>query len=196
MLDTGEITASLGTTLRRVRSSAGLTLEVAARQAGVSKGYLSKVESGQAQPSSKVMVRLDEVFGITLSDILMPDKQRRPISVVRANERMPIIKSGSDIGYGYELASKAKLNPRAEVFFLNVPILAGDDAPRFKHAGEEIILVLEGQMRFEYGGVDFVLKEGDCVQFDAGIEHYSFAEGKKPARLFVVNIPDWLERKR
>lgn len=126
----------------------------------------------------------------------MPDKQRRPISVVRANERMPIIKNGSDVGYGYELASKAKLNPRAEVYFLSVPILDGDDAPRFKHAGEEIILVLEGQVRFEYGGVDFVLREGDCVQFDAGIEHCSFAEGKKPARLFVINIPDWLERKR
>jgi len=190
-----DLSGNIGIALRRIRKAAGLTLEAAARQAELTKGYLSKVESGQATPSTRVMVRLADVFGVPLSDILMTDAERRPISVVRANERSIINKTGSDIGYTYELASRAKLNPRAEVFFLTLSVLDGEAPPRFRHSGEEIILVLEGKMRFKYGGLEVIVGPGDCIQFDARIEHHGVAEGGEPARLFVVNIPDRFEKK-
>jgi len=195
MANSKTVVGPLGVTIRRARKAAGLSLEAVAQQASVSKGYLSKVESGQATPSSGAIVRLANVFGLPVSDILMPDQQRRPLSLVRANERTPIKKNGTGIGYSYELAAKGKLNPRAEVFFVNLPTIEGKEPPRFKHPGEEIIHVLEGRVRFIYGGIDLILNTNDCLQFDSGIEHYVVAEGGKPARLFVVSIPDWLERK-
>ena len=127
---------------------------------------------------------------MTLSDIFMPEGQRRPLSLVRANERTPVNKNGSELGYIYEFASLMKRNPRAEVFFLTLPILEGEDPPRFKHSGEEIIVLLEGRMRFEYGGMEFEMAPGDCIQFDADIEHHGVAVGDAPARAFVVTIPD------
>ena len=187
--------ATLGATLRRIRKSVGITLDAAARQADVTKGYLSKVETGQALPSTQVLVRLADVFGVPISDLLMPDTERRPISIVRANDRNTINKNGTEIGYAYEIASRAKLNPRAEVFFLVLPVPGNDPPPRFKHSGEEIILVLQGKMRFLYGGMEFIAAEGDCLHFDASIEHYGLAEGGSPARLFVVTVPLRPERK-
>ena len=189
------VVEEMGATLRRLRKTAGLTLEQAAQQAEVTKGYLSKVESGQATPSMRVIIRLSEVFGIPLSDILMPDAQRRPISIVRSDERIAITRNGSAIGYVHEIAAKGKLDPRSEVFFVTVPSLNCGPPPRFKHSSEEVFLVLEGRIRFSYGGMEFILEPGDCVQFDARNEHYAIAEDGSPARLFVVTIPERSEGK-
>ncbi|MFT3988994.1 helix-turn-helix domain-containing protein [Aestuariivirga sp.] len=192
-MDFAGIGGSLGASLREVRKAAGITLEAAARQAELSKGYLSKVESGQAIPSGRVIVRLTTVYGVPLSDIFIADKQKRPISLVRASERIPINRTGTEVGYSYEMGSRAKLNPRAEIYFLTLPVLDDEASPRFRHAGEEIIHVLQGRVRFVYGGIDLVLGEGDCIQFDSGVEHYAMAEGGEVARVFIVNIPDRLE---
>ncbi|MGO9772411.1 MAG: helix-turn-helix domain-containing protein [Roseiarcus sp.] len=187
---------NLGETFRRVRLVAGLTLEAVARQADVTKGYLSKVESGRALPSIAVISKLADVYGMPLSDIFMPEGQRKPLALVRANERTPMNKNGSELGYIYEFASMMKRNPRAEVFFLTLPVLDGEVPPRFKHSGEEIITVLEGRMLFEYGGMEFEMGPGDCIQFESDIEHHGVAVGSQPAKLFVVTIPDRSERKK
>jgi transcriptional regulator with XRE-family HTH domain len=186
----------LGETFRRVRQVAGLTLEAVARQADVTKGYLSKVESGRAIPSIAVISKLADVYGMSLSDIFMPEGQRKPLSLVRASERTPVNKNGSEIGYIYEFASMMKRNPRAEVFFLTLPVLDGEDPPRFRHSGEEIITVLEGHMLFEYGGMEFEMGPGDCIQFDSDIEHHGVAARGQPAKLFVVTIPDRGDREK
>lgn len=182
-------TGGIGVAVRRARLARGLTLEASARQVEVTKGYLSKVENNQATPSVGVMVRLADAFGIPLSDLLMPEGQRQPISVVRANERIPT-KRGNDSSYLFELASTGKLDPRAEVFFLTVPVPNGEEPSHFKHSGEEVFLVLEGRVRFSYAGADFILKKGDCVQFDSKVEHYAVSDSDEPAQLFVVTIPD------
>lgn len=184
----------LGGTFRNVRQRLGMTLEAVAKQAEVTKGYLSKVESGRAMPSIAVISKLADVFGLPLSEIFMPEGQRKPISLVRADERAQINKNGTELGYIYEFATMMKRNPRCEVFFLTLPVLEGEIAPRFRHKGEEINLVLEGRMRFRYGGVAFDLGPGDVIQFDSEIEHYGVAIGDQPAKLFVVTIPDRSER--
>jgi transcriptional regulator with XRE-family HTH domain len=183
--------SSLGETLRRVRKSTGLTLEEAAKHADVTKGYLSKVELGNSTPSIAVVSRLADSYGVGLSDIFLPRGERRPISIVRANERTPINRSGTRFGYTYEVASLRKLNPRSEIFFLTLPCLKSDtQIPQFKHMGEEVILMLEGRMRFEYGGAEFILGPGDCIQFDASIGHHGVAIDGRVAKAFVVIIPD------
>ena len=77
----------LGTTLRRLRKVANLTLEVAASRADVTKGYLSKVELGSSVPSIAVVGRLAEVYGVAMSDIFLTPGKKGPFSLVRANQR-------------------------------------------------------------------------------------------------------------
>jgi len=181
----------LGSRLRRIRKSAGYTLEWTAEQAKVTKGYLSKVERGQATPSIAVINRLAEIHGVSLSEFFMPEGERKAISVLRASELRPVNRTGTELGYRYEIGDLSKANPRAEVFFLTLPVLKPNQVPmRYSHSGEEILLVLEGQMIFDYAGVELVLNAGDCIQFDAENEHYGYATGGKEARAFVVTIHD------
>lgn len=180
----------LGLVLRRLRKASNLTLETAARTADVTKGYLSKVESGSAMPSIAVVSRLADVYGVQFSDIFIPQGERGPISVVRASDRVPINRNGSELGYVYEVASLNKADPRAEIFFLTLPCIEGEGLPRYRHSGEEILLMLEGQIRFNFVGTDIVLGPGDCIQFEASFEHYGVAIGGKEAKAFVVIISE------
>ncbi|MEO3999922.1 helix-turn-helix domain-containing protein [Mesorhizobium sp. CAU 1732] len=183
-------TRELGATLRRLRKTAGLTIEAAARRAEVTKGYLSKVESGLSQPSIAVITRLAEGYGIPLSEVFISEGEKKPISIVRASERRAINRNGTELGYVYEVASLNKANPRSEVFFLTLPCIENKGLPRFRHAGEEILLVLEGTILFEYAGAQIILETGDCIQFESSFEHYGVAINGRDAKAFVVITTD------
>ena len=179
----------LGARLRRTRQAARFTLDQTAELAGVTKGYLSKVERGQSTPSIAVISRLAEIYGVGLSEFFMPEGERKAISVLRSRELRAVNRSGSELGYRYEIGDLSKANPQSDVFFLTLPCLEpGQRPPKFRHSGEEVLLVLEGQINFHYAGVELVLNEGDCIQFDAQNEHCGYAGGGREARAFVVTI--------
>jgi len=180
-------TIELGQRLRAVRKRAGVTLDWAAGQVGVTKGYLSKVERGQASPSIAVMTRLSEAYGVSMAEVFMPEGDRKAISVLRAGQLRQINRTGSNLGYRYEIGDLTKANPRSDVFFLTLPYWTKKDHPPInRHKGEEVLLMLEGQMLFKYGGMELILNEGDCIQFDGNQDHYGYAIGGKEARAFVV----------
>jgi transcriptional regulator with XRE-family HTH domain len=190
-VNTEDISNELGARLRKVRQSAGYTLDYTAARAELTKGYLSKVERGQATPSIAVINRLSEIYGVGLSEFFMPEGERKSIVVMRAGQHRQINRNGTELGYRYEVGDLSKANPNAEVFFLTLPCLnKGQLPPKNRHNGEEVLLILEGQMMFTYGGMEIVLNEGDCIQFDAQTEHNGYALGGKEARAFVVIIPN------
>lgn len=181
----------LGSTLRRIRKTVGMTLEAAALQAEVTKGYLSKVESGSASPSIAVVSRLANVYGVRLADIFIPLDEQGPISIIRANERTQINRNGIELGYVYEVGPARKSNPKSEIFFLTLPCVEKDvSPPEFSHAGEEVLHILEGQIEFTFGGAKLLLGPGDCIQFDSKVQHHGVAIGGKDAKAFVVVIPE------
>jgi transcriptional regulator with XRE-family HTH domain len=177
---------SIGETLRGLRRKANLTLEATARQADVTKGYLSKVERGASIPSIAVVGRLAEVFGIEMADVFHAPAQKGPFSLVRASERRSINRNGSEYGYTYEIVPLNKANPRSEIFFLTLPCIDHSILPRLRHPGEEILVMLEGRIRFEFAGAVFMLEEGDIIQFDASYEHLGVAVDGKDARAMLV----------
>lgn len=183
--------SDLGQRLRRTRTAAKFTLDWAAAQVGLTKGYLSKIERGQSMPSIAVLNRLSDLYGVTLAEFFMPEGERKPITVLRRHEHRTINRSGSEFGYRYEVGDFSKLNPRSEVFFLTLPCVAHPERiPPFRHSGEEVLLMLQGQIVFNYAGVDIILNEGDCIQFESEIAHFGYAIGGRDARAFVVTIPD------
>jgi transcriptional regulator with XRE-family HTH domain len=184
-------TNELGPRLRRIRKSLSLTLDQTVEQARVTKGYLSKIERGHATPSIAVISRLAQIYGVSMSEFFMPEGERKPIAIMRKGDLRPVNRNGSKLGYRYEIGDLTKANPRSEVFFLTLPRLKpGQIPPKNCHSGEEVLLVLEGQMTFYYAGLEFILNAGDCVQFDGENEHYGYASGGTEARAFVIIIPD------
>ena len=188
-METGQLKRELhlGETLRGLRKKANLTLEATARQADVTKGYLSKVERGTSIPSIAVVGRLAEVYGVEMAEVFHAPGKKGPFSLVRASERMPINRNGSEYGYTYEIVPLNKANPKAEIFFLTLPCIDHNMLPKLRHPGEEILIVLEGKIRFDFAGTVNVLEPGDIIQFEASYEHLGVAiEGEEAKAMLVI----------
>jgi transcriptional regulator with XRE-family HTH domain len=65
-------TVTFGQRLRRYRTESGMSLTALAEAAGVSKGYLSSLESDEHQrrPSAEVLYALAQQLGVTMSDLM------------------------------------------------------------------------------------------------------------------------------
>jgi len=176
----------LGQRLRHLRRVAGLTIDQVAGQIGVTKGYLSKIETGLSDPSVAVLGRLAEAFGVPMST-MFEGGSGYELSVVRANERLGLNRPSTKFGYIFESLVYRKANRQFEAFILTYPVRK--DPTTYRHPGEELLYVLEGELLFRYAGVDYILKPGDCVSFDARVEHQGEAYGANPAKALVVVVP-------
>jgi Zn-dependent peptidase ImmA (M78 family)/DNA-binding XRE family transcriptional regulator len=72
--------ASLGHNLRRLRNARKLSQAETAEKAQLSRVAYGHIESGAAQPRVETLMRIAEVFGVRLQDLLTPS---RPLSAVR-----------------------------------------------------------------------------------------------------------------
>ena len=159
------------------------------QRVGVSKGYLSRIENGQASPSIAVLARLANAFGVPMASLLEGDGGGDSrISVVRRDERMPINRDGAELGYVYEAIAYRKGDRQAECFITTLPAVESE-RQMYRHPGEELFFVLRGQVHFIYGGCEYILNAGDCVYFDASVEHRGEAYNGETAQALAVIIP-------
>jgi transcriptional regulator with XRE-family HTH domain len=52
-----------------------LTQQQVAEAAGISKSYLSQLESGQRKGSAEVLARVAKALNVSLDDLVMPDAE-------------------------------------------------------------------------------------------------------------------------
>lgn len=76
----------IGTKLRTTRSLRGLTLDQVAQAAGLTKGFVSRLERDDVSPSVASLVAVCDVLGLRVGDLFDPPST----SVTRAGEGRPI----------------------------------------------------------------------------------------------------------
>lgn len=179
------IETEIGKRIHQYRLHNHYTLQELADKTGYSKGYLSKVEkSGKAPPVATLNV-IARALDVSVSVILGEEAINASICLVRQNERMLMAKSGEEFGYAYEALANPYPNKHMEPFILSYP---SDDALKhtFQHDGEEMLFVLQGQMRFKYGNSEFILDKGDCIYFDSSVAHTGEPIGGGPLKTLIV----------
>ena len=65
-----DVLAEVGPRLRRLRELRGLTLTVLAGRTGISKSTLSRLESGQREPSLELLLPLAAAFHLPLDELV------------------------------------------------------------------------------------------------------------------------------
>jgi len=179
------IEADIGKRIHQYRLQNNFTLQELADKTGFSKGYLSKVEKSEKAPPVATLSVIARELGVTVSVILGEETIHDSICLVRENERMLMAKNGEDFGYAFEALANPYPNKHMEPFILSYP---SDDVFQhtFQHDGEEMLFVLQGQMRFKYGNREFALDKGDCIYFDSGIAHIGQPIGDEPVKILIV----------
>ncbi|MFF1374689.1 helix-turn-helix domain-containing protein [Streptomyces sp. NPDC058308] len=165
--------------LRELRRRASLTLEAAARTAGLSPAHLSRLETGQRQPSLPMLLTLARVYGTTVSELLGETVADRD-AVVRAPDMEPT-RAG---GWTYWQAGASGRGMQA--LRVHVPNGAQGDIVRV-HPGEEWLYVLKGRLRLHLGDAVHLLEPGDSSHFDSLTPHRIAAADRGGADFLFVH---------
>ncbi|WP_327698924.1 helix-turn-helix domain-containing protein [Streptomyces sp. NBC_00459] len=165
--------------LRALRRRASLTLEAAAGAAGLSPAHLSRLETGQRQPSLPMLLGLARIYGTTVSELLGETVADRD-AIVRAADMEPTAAGG----WSYWQAGASGRGMQA--LRVHVPHGAQGDIVRV-HPGEEWLYVLKGRLRLRLGDTAHVLAPGDSAHFDSLTPHRLAADGRDGTDLLFVH---------
>lgn len=64
----------LGRRIHELRMQRGWTLQDLAREAKLSLSFMGHIERGTRKPSLETIVRLAQVFGVSIDSLLLPDR--------------------------------------------------------------------------------------------------------------------------
>jgi transcriptional regulator with XRE-family HTH domain len=171
--------------IKRIRRERGFTLEEVAASAGLTRSWLSKVENFRVTPSLPALAEIAQALKVPLSELVEGLDRRPQIALIRANERKSVRRDEHQSRIVYESLAYRRDSRRMDPFLLNVP--AGDARREaLAHEGEEFLMVIAGDVEFEYGDQMFALGAGDCLYFDARVPHRLLNRAAADAQVLCV----------
>jgi transcriptional regulator with XRE-family HTH domain len=182
--------SQLGEHLKDLRAARGMTLDRLATATGLTKSYLSKIQNSRKLPPIATLSRIASALGTGIGsffgDIL---EAREGASVVRSNERLPVVRGGTAFGYDYVSLAHKRLSKSMEPFVFTFPSKI-DTHVFFDHGGEEFVFILSGKVIFQVGDERWTLEEGDGIYFDAAIPHRGWSVRGDAKALVVVHAAE------
>jgi transcriptional regulator with XRE-family HTH domain len=175
--------AEPGHRIRELRTRRGLVIDDLAKKTGLSKPYISQIETGKASPSLGAVERIAHALGVPLAYLFLEDTFA--CHVVRRDERRGV-PFGAPDKLVYLLSAPDR---HLEVVLMDVPPGYSSGGRLVSHEGEECHLVLEGSVHAVQGERAFVFNEGDCFHWDGSIPHTVENPGTQTAKVLVARIP-------
>ncbi|MGD0561385.1 MAG: XRE family transcriptional regulator [Streptosporangiaceae bacterium] len=172
--------SAFGERLRAAREARGLTLDQLSVSVGVSKAHLSRLESGDRQPSVGILVEVAAALGTRVSVLLGEDAAGTTLATF-APDAPRFAAAGLEIAPASGFPGSRAL----EALRVHVPGDREPPAPAH-HRGEEWIYVLRGVLELEFDGLLHELRPDTAAHFDATRPH-RFSAGDTGADLLLVS---------
>lgn len=173
----------VGKRIRERRLRRGLVIEELARKTGLSKAYISQIETGKASPSLRTAERLAQALEVPLAYLFLEDALS--CQVIRKAERQRVSFGAPDKLVDVLSAPNRNL----ELVLLEIPAGYTAGGQTHSHEGEECHWVLEGRITAIQGDRRFELSDGDSFHWDGSIPHRIENHGGRSARLLVARTP-------
>jgi transcriptional regulator with XRE-family HTH domain len=180
---------ALGYRIRHARLTKGLRLQDLAERVGCSKSMLSKVESDRVVPSLPMLQRLAHSLGVELASLFAGVGSDEQV-VARAGARPVLDTDPLRRGAGIRYERLVPLG-RAVLLEANIHIIepGGGREDAIQHQGEELGLVLEGQLELTVGGRSYLASAQDSFFFSSILGHSYRNPGPGLTRVMWVNTP-------
>jgi transcriptional regulator with XRE-family HTH domain len=176
--------ARIGAQLRAARLAARLSMAEVAERAGLTKGFVSKLERDLANVSVASLIRLCDALGISVGSLFQAPKGE----VVRRDAR-PRINFGGRKMTEYLLTPSGEKRVQAILSDIEPGGGSGKE-PYALPAGVEFVLILAGQLQVTVAGEQVTLEEGDALTFTADMDHsFQVPAGSGRARVLWVLSP-------
>lgn len=185
---------ALGGEIRALRRERGLSAGALARRCGVSPSLISQVERGLTAPSLEVLWAIAQALEVPMGTFFQPAAVESAGSATGASTRVAVVRAdrrkrlGLTPSLTYQLLSP-DLQHRIELIWAE--FAPGEEGPLepFVHAGEEQMVVIQGEMHVWIGEEVWVLGPGDAITFDSAIPHRAGNRGEVPAVVIAAITP-------
>jgi transcriptional regulator with XRE-family HTH domain len=156
--------ANLGRNIAQLREARGLTQQKIAAVAGIPRATWANLESGAANPTLAVLIKVARALQVRLEELIEPPRRigrlyRAAALPSRARGPVTVRKLLPETIAGLEI-ERMELPPRASM--AGVPHTAGT---------REYLTCERGQIELAAGGATFALEPGDVVVFRGDQKH-------------------------
>jgi transcriptional regulator with XRE-family HTH domain len=194
IIETGgqtEQSLQLGLQLRHARLVKGLLLREVAEQSDCSESLISKIENNKAMPSINTLHRVARVLGTTVAALL--NEHASAHSVVTPKQKRPILREIAVAGLESDGTEAEVLIPLGSSMLLQAILMrvqpGGSSQGLRQHEGEEVGLVIAGELLLTVAGTTYHLKKGDSFFYKSTDLHGFSNPGSKTAEIVWVNTP-------
>lgn len=155
---------TIGMRIRKIRTEQRRTLQEIAEASGFTKSFLSKIENGKAVPAVASLMKIADVLGVKVSELMDEDGYTGTVFVPRDAKDRKRIKT--DKGYSFLPIAVERTNKSMQPYLFTAK--KGEIShQKLSHEGEEFIYILGGEMKFQVGNDEYYLKVGDSLYFDS-----------------------------
>jgi len=174
----------IGAQLRAARLAARMSMADVADKAGLTKGFVSKLERGLTNVSVASLIRLCNALGVSVGSLF-----RASTGELIRRDAYPTIDFGGTRMREYLLTPAGEKRVQAILSEIQPGGGSGDE-PYALPADVEFALVLAGQLDITVAGEQMTLREGDALTFPGNAEHtFRAAIGTGPTRVLWVFSP-------
>ena len=180
----GSVAVVVGETLRTWRHEAGLSIREVAERSGLSVSFISLVERGRTEIAVTRLIRLTDVFGRLLSDVMAGIGAGERESPSRGNcerrTRAYRLAKGVEMSYlgGPEWATQPfmiTLEPGA----VHGPVM---------HSYREVVVCVDGHLTLVIDGKPSGLTAGDTLTLESSVHHAYMNTGSTTCRLMALDF--------
>lgn len=166
---------NFGKRIRQLRESASVSIEDAAKAAGLEPSQIELIESGEVIPRISLLTKFARCFGVRVGTLLDGYEKAGPVitrhrklsSTARLAEEHAAYRSHMD----YFSLAEGKHDRNMEPYIVNIHYLPPLQKYYQSHEGEEFFYVLEGEISIYYGNEIFTLAAGDSIYYDSVVPH-------------------------
>ena len=158
----------IGMNIKRIRIQMQMTQQQVADLCNLSKGMISKIESGKVMPAVATLSRIAHALNAKVS--LLMEEGNGYDAVCQSTNLSIEHFTKADVGYRFcALAAEFGDKQMQPVVFYakNGEI----ESHIVSHQGEECVYIIEGEMVFVVDGSHYHLKQGDFLYFNALLPH-------------------------
>ncbi|MFV9505595.1 MAG: helix-turn-helix domain-containing protein [Oscillochloridaceae bacterium umkhey_bin13] len=173
---------SLGQKIGRLRQERGLTLQEVSEGSGLTPSFLSRLERDKVNISVANLRKLAQFFSVQMTHFFEGEDNQQVGRVVTPAERVRLSLDDAPVQV-FSL-----LPPNSEIEARMIEAAPGSGQQGFSSRGSQMILVLEGDLRYNLGDEEYELHRGDTLFYRDDVAHSWVNIGDQTASVLTISV--------
>ncbi len=178
----------VGRKLKAIRLKHDLTIQELATRSGVSSNMISRIERGLTIPSVQILMKLAEVFQKSLDYFVEEVTTTHEVVFSSPGQRDTTVYDDEHNMHTESFTSGLR-DPQFMSFICIVPRGGSSGRQQMYHPGDELLVLMEGQLEVTIAGERYLLEPGDSLSFKSHLPHRWDNVGDGDARVIWTLSP-------